>query len=82
MLMTLEKSQNFTYYAGIMLDAFAIPKLCWHKPIEWPWSAFQGVHLDLLPCKIMTDMLAPVMRSVPFGCYRPGILPRIRMMSI
>ena len=24
MLMTLEKSQNFTYYAGIMLDAFAV----------------------------------------------------------
>ena len=33
MLMTLEKSQNFTYYAGIMLDAFPIllcSKLCWH----------------------------------------------------
>ena len=24
MLMILEKSQNFTYYAGIMLDAIAI----------------------------------------------------------
>ena len=39
MLMTLEKSQNFTYYAGIMLDAFVVllcSKLCWHnwlKPI-------------------------------------------------
>ena len=34
MLMTLKKSQNFTYYAGIMLDAFAIllcSKLCWHN---------------------------------------------------
>ena len=34
MLVTLEKSQNFTYYAGIMLDAFAIllcSKLCWHN---------------------------------------------------
>ena len=34
MLMTLEKLQNFTYYAGIMLDAFAIllcSKLCWHN---------------------------------------------------
>ena len=35
MLMILEKSQNFTYYAGIMLDAIAIllcSKLCWLKP--------------------------------------------------
>ena len=34
MLMTLEKLQNVTYYAGIMLDAFAIllcSKLCWHN---------------------------------------------------
>ena len=46
MLMTLEKPQNFTYYAGIMLDAFAIllcSKLCWHNwlkpkstPVEVP----------------------------------------------
>ena len=39
MLMTLEKSQNFTYYAGIMLDAFAIllcSKLCWHNWLKPP----------------------------------------------
>ena len=42
MLMIMEKSQNFTYYAGIMLDAIAIllcSKLCWHnwlKPTAWP----------------------------------------------
>ena len=43
MLMASEKTQNVTYYAGIMLDAFAIilcSKLCWHnwlKPIYCTW---------------------------------------------
>ena len=46
MLMTLEKLQNVTYYAGIMLDAFAIllcSKLCWHnwlKPTQDVASRF------------------------------------------
>ena len=37
------KSQNFTYYAGIMLDAFAIllcSKLCWHN---WLKPIFSGI---------------------------------------
>ena len=37
--MTLKKSQNFTYYAVIMLDAFATllcSKLCWHNWLKPP----------------------------------------------
>ena len=45
MLMILETSQNFTYYAGIMLDATAIllcSKLCWHNWLK-PTDVSTGV---------------------------------------
>ena len=51
MLMTLEKSQNFTYYAGVMLDAFAIllcSKLCWHNWLK------PNVHTRMHVCTAYT----------------------------
>ena len=49
MLMILEKSQNFTYYAGIMLDAIAIllcSKLCWHNWLKPTYTLFSHRPLD------------------------------------
>ena len=58
--MILEKSQNFTYYAGIMLDAIAIllcSKLCWHnwlKPISSINCSYNYVAVAILFTKLIS----------------------------
>ena len=58
MLMTLEKSQNFTYYAGIMLDAFAMHN--WLKPIVVNPPPRKADQLSLA----MGDMLCKLLANV------------------